>query len=128
MDDERIWSFEEGLWTADPDRYQASIDGSCLMVLPAAPHVFAGDEAVRAVQHTPRWSRVEMRDRRVSRPQEGLIVIAYAASAEREGHAPYTAHCTTVIRRLGHDDWKVVQHQQTPPLAAESRADRAAER
>ena len=122
MDDERIWRFEQSLWTADAEHYRESIAGDCLMVLPAAPHVFSGEEAVRAVQSTPRWSQVAMRDRRVSRPQEGLIVIAYEATAEREGHAPYVAHCTTVMRRQAHDDWKVVQHQQTPPLTAETRA------
>lgn len=122
MDDERIWSFEASLWTADPERYRESIDSACLMVLPAAPHVFSGEDAIRAVQDTPRWSRVDMRDRRVARPQEGLVVIAYSVTAEREGTAPYAAHCTTVMRRLAHDDWKIVQHQQTPPLAAEPRS------
>jgi hypothetical protein len=113
-----VWAFEESLWTASAEHYQESIDETCLMVVPAPPYVLGGQQAIDAVKHTPRWSKVILSDRKVTRPQEGLIVIAYKAEAEKEGAAPYTAHCTSVYRRLGHDDWKVIQHQQTPPLAS----------
>ncbi len=113
MDDGRIWTFEESLWTADPQHYAESIDDACLMVLPAIPFVFSGEQSIQAVSDTPRWSRVEFTDRQVSRPQEGLIVIAYKARAEREGTAPYEAYCTSTYWRLEHENWKVVQHQQT---------------
>jgi hypothetical protein len=53
----------------------------------------------------------------VMRPQEGLITIAYKAEANRGGDSGYVAYCTTTMRRLEHDVWRVVQHQQTPPLA-----------
>jgi hypothetical protein len=118
MEDQRVWEFETSLWTADPEHYRESIDDDCLMVLPAIPFVRSGEEAIAAVMDTPRWSRVDLSDRRVSRPQEGLIVIAYQARAEQEGHPPYVAYCTSTYRRIAHDDWKVVQHQQTPPPVA----------
>ena len=57
------------------------------MVLPAPPFVFTGRDAIRAVQDTPRWTSVELTERQVMRPEEGLIVIAYHASAQREGQA-----------------------------------------
>ena len=116
MDDARIWGSEEGLWTGDAENYRATIDEECLMVLPAPPFVMSGGQAVEAVASTPRWSKVELSERQVSRPQEGLIVIAYKAVAERDGVSPYEAHCTTTYRRLTHGEWRVVQHQQTPPL------------
>ncbi|WP_419728637.1 DUF4440 domain-containing protein [Lichenicola sp.] len=116
MDDARIWGSEEGLWTGDAENYRATIDEECLMVLPAPPFVMSGAQAVEAVASTPRWSTVELSERQVSRPQEGLIVIAYKAVAEREGVSPYEAHCTTTYRRLTQGEWRVVQHQQTPPL------------
>ena len=116
MDDERIWTFEESLWTADAEHYRESIDAECLMVLPAEPFLMSGAQAVEAVSATPRWSRVELSRRQVARPQEGLIVIAYHAKAERDGVTPYEANCTSVYRRLAHEKWTVVQHQQTPPL------------
>jgi hypothetical protein len=117
MDDERVWAFEESLWTADALHYQQSIDPECLMVLPTPPFVLGGPEAIEAVTHTPRWSEVALTDRRVARPQEGMIVVAYHAQASRDGET-YQSHCTSTYRRLEHEEWRVVQHQQTPPLAA----------
>ena len=119
MDDTRVWSFEESLWTADAQHYRESIDDECLMVLPEPPFVLSGEQAVKAVSDTPRWSHVELTARQVKRPQEGLIVIAYHARAERDGSTPYEAHCTTTYRRLAHEEWRVVQHQQTPPLISQ---------
>ena len=117
MDDDRVWAFEESLWTADPDHYCESIDDECLMVLPTPPFVHTGAQAIQAVIDTPRWSEVTLSERQVARPQEGLIVVAYRAEAKR-GDEAYEAHCTSTYRRLSHEQWRVVQHQQTPPLTS----------
>ncbi|MDX3911744.1 MAG: DUF4440 domain-containing protein [Sphingobium sp.] len=116
MEDQRVWEFEESLWTGDTDHYRELIDDECVMVLPEKPFVFTGQQAIEAVTHTPSWSTVVFEQQQVMRPQEGLIVIAYHASASREGAAPYSAHCTSTLRRLEHEVWRVVQHQQTPVL------------
>jgi hypothetical protein len=116
MDDARIWGSEEGLWTGDAENYHKTIDAECLMVLPAKPYIVTGEQSKDAVSSTPRWEKVELTERQVSRPQEGLIVIAYKANAERAGVSPYEAYCTTVYRMIEHGTWRVVQHQQTPPL------------
>lgn len=121
MEDERVWSFEESLWTGDAEHYRELIDDECLMVVPTPPFVMGGSQAVEAVSKTPRWTSVTLSDRQVRRPQEGLIVIAYTAEAKKDGGKSYTAHCTSVIRRLDHDRWRVVQHQQTPPLVAQAK-------
>ena len=118
VEDDRIWAFEESLWTGDADRYRELIDDECVMVLPEQPFVLSGAAAIAAVADTPRWSSVSLTERQVIRPQEGLIAIAYKAEASGEGKAPYTAYCTTVMRRLEHEVWRVVQHQQTPPPIA----------
>ncbi len=116
MDDQRVWAFEESLWTADAAHYRASIDDECLMVLPKPPYVMSGGQAIDAVSATPRWTSVELSERQVARPQEGLIVVAYKAEARIDGGEDYEAHCTSTYRRLAHEEWRVVQHQQTPPL------------
>jgi len=118
MDDNRIWDFEDSLWTGDAEHYQTLIDDSCVMVLPTAPFVLSGQDAIAAVSDTPRWTKVTFSDRKVVRPEEGLIVIAYKADAARDGEEAYTAYCTTTMRRLSHEEWRVVQHQQTPPPTA----------
>ena len=115
MEDARVWEFEESLWTGDAEQYRALIDEECLMVLPAQPFVFTGEEAIAAVQDTPRWDAVSFSRQQVARPEEGLIVMSYKAEATR-GAESYAAFCTTTIRRLTHDEWRVLQHQQTIPL------------
>jgi hypothetical protein len=118
MDDARVWGSEEGLWTGDADNYRRTIHEECLMVLPSKPFVVTGKQAADAVSGTPRWTKAALTDRRVSRPREGLIIVAYTARAERDGVQPYEAHCTTTYHRLEHDHWQVIQHQQTPAIAA----------
>ncbi len=118
MDDSRVWAFEESLWTGDAENYRKLLDNKCVMVLPELPYVFTGEQATKAVINTPRWSKVTFSEQQIMRPQEGLIVIAYKAEAGREGSSDYTAFCTTTMHRLAHDDWRVVQHQQTPPAVA----------
>ena len=118
MDDDRVWTFEESLWTADAEHYRESIDDECLMVVPTPPFVMSGEEAIAAVSATPRWTDVSFTERRVARPQEGLIVIAYQVRASKDGEDVYEAHCTSTYRRRGHEDWTVIQHQQTPPVTA----------
>lgn len=116
MDDSRVWAFEEGLWTGDAKHYEELIDRECLMVLPAEPFVMTGAEAVKAVSSTPRWTSVDLSNKQISRPEEGLIVVAYKAKARRDDGDDYVAFCTSTYRRLSHEEWRVVQHQQTPPL------------
>ncbi len=117
MDDARVWAFEESLWTGGADHYQELVDEACLMVLPAEPHVLEGRAAIDAVSHAPHWSHVEISQGQISRPEEGLIVLAYKANARKDGRADYEAWCSSTYRRLAHDVWRVVQHQQTPPIA-----------
>ncbi len=117
MEDDRVWAFEESLWTGDADRYRELVDTECLMVVPERPFILQGEEAISAVSSTPRWSEVEIAQGRILRPQEGLIVIAYQVVARREGGSDYSAHCTSTYRRLAHGTWRVIQHQQTPAPA-----------
>jgi len=116
MNDERVWNFETSLWTEGPDNYREKVDEAVLMVLPTPPFVFEGGQAIEAVASTPVWETAELTERRVSRPEENHIVVAYKVEASRDGET-YTAWCTSTYRRLEHEVWRVVQHQQTPPLA-----------
>lgn len=124
MDDQRVRDFETALWIGGDEIYRRSIDPECLMVVPAAPFLMSGSEAVESVSNTPRWESVEFEDFRIGRPQEGLIVLAYAVRASRGGEA-YSACCTSTYRRIGHEEWRVVQHQQTlvPAAASQGKAE-----
>lgn len=116
MDDARVWEFEKSLWTGDAAHYADLIDAHAVMALPATPFLFDGAAAVRAVADTPRWEKAEFSNGRIMRPQDGLIAIAYQMRASR-GDDHYMAYCTSTYRRLGHDNWQVVQHSQLPELS-----------
>lgn len=116
MDDERIWDMEERLWRGGADVYETLIDDDCVMALPAEPFIYSRNAAISAVEGTPRWEDVAFADTAVARPQDGLIAIAYRADARRGGER-YEAYCTTVMRRIAHDEWRVVSHSQTVPPA-----------
>lgn len=121
MEDQRIWEFERSLWLGDADRYHELIDEACVMVVPAEPFVLSGGEAASAMADTPRWDDVAFDEQTVERPQEGLIVIGYRARATRGDGNAYEAYCSSTLRRLAHEEWRVVQHQQTPPPIAGGR-------
>lgn len=115
MDDDRLWGFEQSLWIEGPDNYREKVDPEVVMVLPHPPFIYRGNAAIDAVAATPVWDSAELSERQVSRPQEGLIVIGYHVKAHR-GPETYEAHCSSTIRRIEHEVWSVVQHQQTPVL------------
>ncbi len=113
MEDERIWDFERSLWLGGETHYRDLVDEGCVMVLPQPPYVFSGSGAKERLSDTPRWQKVAFSDQTVSRPQDGLIVIGYTARAQHSDRGDYVAHCTSTLRRLAHEEWRVIQHQQT---------------
>ena len=116
MDDDRIIEFERSLWIGEGDVYRRCVSPDCLMVVPEQPFVLRGEQAIEAVENTPRWSDVEISQLEIDRAQEGLIVIAYRADASRGGER-YRAYCTSTYLKQDGSDWRVIQHQQTLPLS-----------
>lgn len=117
MDDRRIKDFERDLWVGEGDVYRERVSRECVIVVPEKPFLLRGEEAIDAVEGTPRWNEVEFADFQIQRPQEGMIVIGYRVDARR-GEERYQAYCTSTYQRLGEHDWQVVQHQQTPEIVA----------
>jgi len=118
MEDARIWEYERELWLGGGEVYRERVADTCVMALPSEPFLFDGKAATAAVEGTPRWKTVDFADQVVERPHEGLIVIGYrvrASHAEAGGaDGRYNALCTSTLMRLAHEEWVVVQHQQTP--------------
>jgi len=112
MDDKRIIDFERALWVGEADVYRRCVSQDCLMVVPAQPFLLRGDEAIKMVERTPRWSAVDFADFKIERPIEGVIVVGYRVSASR-GAERYDAYCTSTYQRVADHDWRVIQHQQT---------------
>jgi hypothetical protein len=114
MDDDRIVEFERSLWIGEGDVYRRCVAPDCVMVVPAEPFLLRGEQAIAAVESTPRWDDVAISELEIGRAQEGLIVIGYRADACR-GQERFTAYCTSTHQRGGDGNWQVIQHQQTVP-------------
>jgi hypothetical protein len=115
MNDDRILQFERDLWIGGGDVYRKRVSPECIMVVPAEPFLLRGEQAIEAVERTPRWDDVDISHLTVHRPQEGLIVIGYRADASR-GEERFEAYCTSTYQRIGEHEWQVIQHQQTVPV------------
>ncbi len=111
MEDASIWELEAKLWRGGAEVYAQLVDDNVVMALPQDPFVFSREEAIAAVTNTPRWEEINFSRQQIVRPQEGLIAIAYRAEARR-GEERYVAYCTSTMRRIKHDVWRVVQHSQ----------------
>ncbi|WOF44516.1 DUF4440 domain-containing protein [Sphingopyxis indica] len=112
MNDDGAWAIEKALWLGGPERYEQSVDRDCVMVFPGIG-AMEYDAIVEEVRQAPRWADVELSERRLSRPQAGLCVLAYKAAARREGDQVYGCWCSSTYRDTG-GGWQLVQHQQTP--------------
>lgn len=117
MDDARIWEMEEKLWKGGERVYEELVDENVVMALPAEPFLFSRAQARDAVKDTPRWEEVRFSDQKVTRPEEGLIVIGYQVEARR-GDETYRCYASSTMMRRGHDDWTVVNHSQVVPPTA----------
>jgi len=55
------------------------------MVLPEAPLVLAGTQAIGGVADAARWTAAKVSQQRIMRAQEGLIAVPDKADPGREG-------------------------------------------
>ena len=113
MNDTQVWDFEKELWVGGREAYDRQVSKQVLMALPAKPFLYDQQAAIAAVKDTPVWEEAEFVERHVERPGEGLISLAYRVHAKR-GEQNYKALCTSVIQHVDGDEWRVIQHQQTP--------------
>lgn len=114
MADDELWRMEAGFWTGDVDFYRQYLANGAMMVFPPPTGVLDRGRIIEAIHGSTRWQDVDMQGRQVARPQADTVVLAYRASARRDGdQAPYRAVCGSVYTRFA-DGWRLVLHQQSP--------------
>ena len=114
MTEDELWRMEAGFWTGDAGYYEANLAVGAMMVFPPPTGVLDRARIVATIRDAPRWRDVDMQGRQVARPKQDTVVLAYRASARRDGdEAPYRAVCGSVYTRFD-DGWKLVLHQQSP--------------
>lgn len=107
---------EEG-WSAlttteGADFYQHFLTHDAVMILPGAG-ILPRDAAVRAIAAAPPWAWFKIEGARIIPLTEESAVIAYRATARRDGQPEYTALMSTVYVHVA-GAWKIAFHQQTP--------------
>ena len=82
------------------------------MLLPGGMVLDDRGDVIESMSGSP-WTSFELSDERVFELGEGSAVVAYRATAQREGGEPYTAlFNSTYVREDG--AWRLAVHQQTP--------------
>ncbi len=92
--------------------YAQNLAASVLMLLPGGIVLDERAEAVESMGGSP-WASFELSGERVLDLGDGAAVVAYRATAQRDGGQPYTAlFNSTYVREDG--AWRLAVHQQTP--------------
>lgn len=108
------WVLEERMWRGGGVAFGAAMAPDCLMAF-APVGILRNQAIVEGLEQAPRWSEIRMNQRITATPSADTMVLAYRATARREGAEPYEAWCTSTYIRLG-GRWKIVQHQQSQIL------------
>src|SRR4028119_102124 len=102
---------EDARWRGGDEVYEKLVDENVVMSLPAEPFIFSRQQAKEGVKNTPVWEEVRFSEQKVTRPQEGLIVMGYHVEAKR-GEETYRCYASSTMMRRAHDDWTVGETRQ----------------
>jgi len=109
---DKLWTVEKSLWLDGEDCFARHMATEAVIVFAGPAGILKGNALVEGLRAAPRWQSVEM-DGREHVLHEACAVLAYRATAQREGGAPYTALCMSVYEDRD-SGWRIVAHQQTP--------------
>lgn len=114
--EDTLWATEELFWTQGADSARTMTAKGAVFVFPYPVGILQGDRIWREKLVAQRWRSVEFSERCFSREKD-IAVLAYRASAEREGEPRYEAYCTSSY--LNDDGaWLRIVHQQAPMPAS----------
>ena len=112
-----LLALEEQGWRAlssgnGGDFYRRYLTDDALMIFPGGS-VLSREAVLQVIDSAPPWSWFRIDEARVVPLTDDSAIVAYRATAQREGQAEYSALMSSVyVSREG--SWKVAFHQQTP--------------
>lgn len=115
--EDTIWAMEERFWMQGADSARTMTAKGAVFVFPYPVGILQGDQIWRENLVAQRWRSVEFSERCFKREQ-GVGILAYRVSAEREGDPIYEAFCTSSYLN-DNGTWLRVSHQQTPVQTAQ---------
>lgn len=110
--DSELWRLEESFWLGGAETFRSRMADGAIMVFPYPAGIMQGERIAESVAGAPRWRSVVMADRTLTR-RGNVAVLAYRATAEREGEPIRTMLCASSYVR-DEDGWRLISHQQTP--------------
>ncbi|MDG3042770.1 hypothetical protein [Roseicyclus marinus] len=115
--EDTLWATEEQFWTQGADSARTMTAKGAVFVFPYPIGILQGDRIWREDLVAQRWRSVEFSERCFSREKD-IVVLAYRASAERQGQPVYETYCTSSYLNDG-EAWLRILHQQTPVSASD---------
>lgn len=110
--EDTLWAIEERFWTLGAESARTMTAKGAVFVFPYPVGILQGDRIWREDLVAQRWRSVEFSERCFNWEKD-IAVLAYRASADREGEPAYEAYCTSSY--LNDDGtWLRILHQQTP--------------
>jgi hypothetical protein len=114
LSDAAVWELETRFWQGDEALYDAWLAPRALMFFPDPTGILDRSAILASIRGAPRWTEVRCTDRRLARPSDGVVVVAYRVEARIEaGGEAYRAWASSAyVRSKG--AWSLALHQQTP--------------
>jgi hypothetical protein len=113
MGDEEFWELEREFWLGGVSVYETRLAAQSLMVLPEPAGVLEREETIKSIKSAPRWSSVEIFNKKTAFPSARVTVLTYRAHAARGDAHEYIAQCSSVYI-WENEEWKLTLHHQSP--------------
>jgi hypothetical protein len=114
LSDAAVWDLEARFWSGDDAFYDAWLAAGALMVFPDPTGILDRAAIVASIRGGPRWTQVHMTERRVARPNAGVVLVAYRFEARMDdGDDAYRGWASSSYARSA-GAWSLAFHQQTP--------------
>ncbi|MBX3579827.1 MAG: hypothetical protein KF723_21710 [Rhizobiaceae bacterium] len=110
---DEILALERGFWTGNSQFFKDNADSACLVAFPDMAGVMDRKDLAATATNPHRWSDLEIELKGFFEPQDGVVFMAYEASATRDNGEPYKALVSSGYLRRA-DGWKLAFHSQTP--------------
>lgn len=110
--DDDIWNLEKRFWLDGEPAYRKHMAESAVMLFPEPVGILVGEAILASLAEAPRWSSIDLHERKLVRAGDAMLVTAYRAEAKRDAQS-YRAICSSSYAIID-GAWKIVHHQQTP--------------
>lgn len=111
MDKETLLAIERGFWFEGAGYYERHISPEAVFMFPGVR--LDKEDGVAGADSAKRWRDLDIEDVRLLAIDDGVSLLMYHATSEREGQEPYAGNISTLYR-MEDGEPKMIFHQHTP--------------